>query len=95
MSCKRGALKKELTASLRRNHKHRYKQSRGVKNERKIEDMLSIEERPKEVADRIIPSHSEGDLIIGKNNRSALGTLVERRPARLSLSRLKTEKRKR
>ncbi|MFH1225686.1 MAG: IS30 family transposase, partial [bacterium] len=74
----RGALKKELTACLRHNHKRRHKQSRGVKIERNIEDMLSIEERPKEVADRIIPGHWEGDLIIGKNNRSALGTLVER-----------------
>ncbi len=74
----RGSLKKELTACLRQNHKRRHKQSRGVKNTRKIEDMLSIEERPKEVEDRIIPGHWEGDLIIGKNNRSALGTLVER-----------------
>ncbi len=74
----RGSLKKELTACLRRNHKRRYKQARGVKMERKIEDMLSIEERPKEVEDRIIPGHWEGDLIIGKYNRSALGTLVER-----------------
>jgi IS30 family transposase len=74
----RGALKKELTACLRRNHKRRYKQSRGVKMERKIEDMFSIEERPKEVEDRIIPGHWESDLIIGKNNRSALGTIVER-----------------
>jgi len=74
----RGTLKKELTACLRRNHKRRYKQSKGVKMERKIEDMLSIEERPKEVEDRIIPGHWEGDLIIGKYNRSALGTLVER-----------------
>ena len=74
----RGALKKELTACLRRNHKRRYKQSRGVRIERKLEDMLSIEERPKEVEDRIVPGHWEGDLIIGKYNRSALGTLVER-----------------
>lgn len=74
----RGNLKKELTACLRRNHKRRHKQSRGVKIERKLEDMLSIEERPKEVEDRIIPGHWEGDLIIGKYNRSALGTLVER-----------------
>jgi IS30 family transposase len=74
----RGTLKKELTAALRRNHKRRYKQARGIKIERNIEDMLSIEERPKEVADRIVPGHWEGDLIIGKNNRSALGTLVER-----------------
>jgi len=74
----RGTLKKELTSCLRQNHKRRYKQSRGVKMERKIEDMLSIEERPTEVADRTIPGHWEGDLIVGKNNRSALGTLVER-----------------
>jgi IS30 family transposase len=74
----RGTLKKELISCLRRNHKRRYKQSRGVKCKRDIEDMLSIEERPKEVEDRIIPGHWEGDLIIGKNNRSALGTLVER-----------------
>jgi IS30 family transposase len=74
----RGSLKKELLACLRQNRKRRHQQSRGVKMERKIEDMLSIEERPKEVEDRIIPGHWEGDLIIGKNNRSALGTLVER-----------------
>jgi len=74
----RGALKKELTSCLRQNRKRRRKQSRGVKIERKIEGMLSIEERPKEVADQIIPGHWEGDLIVGKNNRSALGTLVER-----------------
>jgi transposase, IS30 family len=74
----RGTLKKELTASLRRNHKRRYKQSREVKIERKLEDMLSIEERPKEVEDRIIPGHWEGDLIVGRYNQSALGTLVER-----------------
>ena len=74
----RGSLKKELTSCLRQNRKRRYKQSRGVKIERKIEDMLSIEERPKEVKNRIVPGHWEGDLIIGKNNRSALGTLVER-----------------
>lgn len=74
----RGALKKELTASLRRSHKRRYKQSREVKIERKLEDMLSIEERPKEVEDRIIPGHWEGDLIVGRYNQSALGTLVER-----------------
>src|SRR4030042_2145896 len=62
----RGSLKKELTACLRQNHKRRYEQSRGVKIERKIEDMLSIEERPKQGADRIIPGHWEGDLIVGK-----------------------------
>lgn len=74
----RGSLKKELTSCLRQNRKRRHKQARGVKQERNIENMLSIEERPKEVEDRIIPGHWEGDLIIGKSNRSALGTLAER-----------------
>lgn len=74
----RGALKKELLACLRQNRKHRHKQRRGVDARRKLEDMIGIEERPKEVEDRIVPGHWEGDLIIGKNNRSALGTLVER-----------------
>jgi len=74
----RGSLKKELLLCLRQNRKRRYKQRRGTKAKRSLEDMLSIEERPKEVEDRIIPGHWEGDLIIGKNNRSALGTLVER-----------------
>ena len=74
----RGTLKKELLSCLRQNRKHRHKQRRGTEAKCKLEDMLSIEERPKEVEDRIVPGHWEGDLIVGKNNRSALGTLVER-----------------
>lgn len=76
----KGQLKKELLVCLRQGKKRRYKRNRknntGI--ERKLEDMTSIEERPAEVADRTIPGHWEGDLIIGKNRRSALGTLVER-----------------
>src|SRR3990172_6011935 len=77
----RGSLKKELIASLRREHKYRRARRKGSKVQEtrgRIADMLSIEERPKEVADRIVPGHWEGDLIIGKRNRSAIGTLVER-----------------
>lgn len=74
----RGSLKKELVSCLRQNRKRRYKQRRGVTMARNIEDMLSIEERPKEVEDRTVPGHWEGDLIMGRYNQSALGTLVER-----------------
>ncbi len=88
----RGSLKKELLACLRQNRKRGHKQSRGVKIERKIEDMLSIEERPREIEDRIIPGHWEGDLIMGKNNRSALGALVERATRATILIPLKNKK---
>ena len=88
----RGELKRELLECLRRKHKRRYRRSFRAKlaeSPRKIEDMLSIEERPKEVADRTIPGHWEGDLLIGKNRQSAIGTLVERTTRAVILVRLK------
>ena len=74
----RGALKRELLRCLRQRRKQR--QPRGTSHDRRgtIPDMISIEERPAAVADRTIPGHWEGDLIMGRRHTSALGTLVER-----------------
>ena len=78
----RGELKRTLVKGLRQERKYRRKRKTPVQKEQeargKIADMLSIEERPQEVADRIVPGHWEGDLIMGKYKQSAIGTLVER-----------------
>jgi len=77
----RGSLKTMLIKALRQERKYRRTQKRGniVEMRGKIADMLSIEERPAKVADRTIPGHWEGDLIVGKHKQTAIGTLVERR----------------
>jgi IS30 family transposase len=74
----RGVLKKTMINYLR--HKKRLRGGRGKMKLRKqvIEDPISIKERPAEVKDRRVPGHWEGDLIVGKGNKSAIGTLVER-----------------
>ena len=74
----RGELKRQFISCLRRAHKHRRKINKNPQERGAIQDYFSIEERPKEVADRTIPGHWEGDLIIGPRHASAMGTLVER-----------------
>jgi len=76
----RGELRRTLIKALRQEHKYRRKKGHAKiqGNRGKIADMLSIEERPKEVADRSVPGHWEGDLIVGLHRKTALGTLVER-----------------
>lgn len=87
----RGELRKELLNCLRRHHKKRRPRKGEPARIGKITDMLSIEERPAEVADRTIPGHWESDLIMGSMNRSALGTLVERTTRTLILVPLKNK----
>lgn len=74
----RGELKKELIRGLRQERKMRQPRQYAHYRRQKIQDIISISERPEEVKDRIVPGHWEGDLIMGKNHKSAVGTLVER-----------------
>jgi len=74
----RGALRRDLCACLRTGRALRVPRARTrQRNKQFITPELMISQRPPEVADRAIPGHWEGDLIIGLNS-SAIGTLVER-----------------
>ncbi len=74
----RGALRRELTTCLRTGRALRKPRRQAQVRRSRIPDPVSISERPAEAADRAVPGHWEGDLILGKDNRSAIGTLVER-----------------
>ncbi|KKL49883.1 hypothetical protein LCGC14_2311040 [marine sediment metagenome] len=67
-----------LVRYLRRRKKKRGGRSRSQQVRGKIPNATSIHDRPPEVETRVVAGHWEGDLIIGKDHKSALGTLVER-----------------
>jgi IS30 family transposase len=74
----RGELRTELKVALRSGRTRRVTHSRTTVTRGKIRDMVNISERPKEADDRAVPGFWEGDLIIGKANKSQIATLVER-----------------
>jgi IS30 family transposase len=73
----RGALRRELAACLRTGRALRRPRRATADRRGKIPGMVMISERPAEAADRAVPGHWEGDLILGSRG-SAIGTLVER-----------------
>ena len=82
----RGALRRELAVCLRTGRALRRPHRRGQERRGgRIPNMVNISQRPAAVEDRAVPGHWEGDLIIGKSGRSAIGTLVERKSRYLIL----------
>lgn len=89
----KGQLRASLLALMRRRHKARKPQLRKNKtNNGSIPDMTLIDLRPVEIQMRLVPGHWEGDLIIGKGNRSQVGTLVERTTLFVALVKLDSSK---
>jgi IS30 family transposase len=77
----KGTLRRDLEVRLRTGRQLRKPQKRVQQDGRaaaRIPNMLNISGRPAEVADRAVPGHWEGDLIMGASNKSQIGTLVER-----------------
>jgi IS30 family transposase len=75
----RGALRRDLAVHLRTGRALRKpRRPEGSERRGKIPGMVMISDRPAEAADRAVPGHWEGDLIIGRAGKSAIGTLVER-----------------
>ena len=83
----RGELRRELTRCLRSGRAARKPQGR-LEKRGKIVDMVMISERPADASDRAVPGHWEGDLIVGKDHKSHIATLVERKTRYVMLAKI-------
>jgi IS30 family transposase len=85
----RGELRRGLTAQLRTGRRTR--RSQGRESAPRIVGMVSIADRPREVDERRVPGHWEGDLLVGAGGRSAVVTLVERQTRYVLLAALEDQ----
>lgn len=88
----RGELKKHLLKYMRQKRKLRKNRKLSHEKRGQIPDLLSIHQRPYEIENRAVPGHWEGDLLMGKDHKTALGVLVERTTRFVMLVPLKGKK---
>ncbi len=74
----RGGLRADLHRQLSLKRRQRVARTRDRRASSPYTEAFTISQRPPEVADRAVPGHWEGDLIVGPESKSAIGTLVER-----------------
>jgi IS30 family transposase len=74
----RGELRTDLIKALRQSRKTRRPRARGADRRGQLKDITPIAERPADVETRQVAGHWEGDLLKGKGNKSAVGSIVER-----------------
>jgi IS30 family transposase len=84
----RGELRRQITGDLRSGRVKRRPRGGQLGQRGKIRDMVLISERPAQIADRAVPGHWEGDLLVGKQGKSYIATLVERHTRYVLLARL-------
>ncbi|QYB00299.1 IS30 family transposase (plasmid) [Rhodococcus sp. USK10] len=75
----RCGLTRPAKRSLRTGRYRRRRRLSGLERRGRLTNMTMIDQRPDEAADRSVPGHWEGDCIMGAGNKTAIGTLVERR----------------
>ena len=88
----RGELRRELIGCLRQDKPMRGRKAKSSERRGKLSNMTNIKERPEEIEGRLVPGHWEGDLILGAQGASAIGTLVERTTRFVVLVRMPTRK---
>jgi len=91
---KQARLNKKLISLLPYHKTARRRANKKSKRGIKIKNQISIDQRPKEVETREEIGHWEGDLVVGKSHKSAIGTLVERKTRYTIIVKLKNRKAK-
>ena len=89
---RQASLNKKLIKLLPYQKSQRRRANAKTKKSSKIKDIINIKDRPKHIENRLEIGHWEGDLVIGKGQKSAIGTIVERKSRFVCIIKLKDRK---